>query len=105
MARLSYPSITLKSSPRPRMNVPPSIIEQIEQTLRNIEVVLHEAGGSISDIVRVDCILVDRKEFSLVWPTLEGSLRVVRPAATMIQAGLAEEVMRIEIEVTAIKEG
>ncbi len=38
-------------------------------------------------------------------PVLQKWFGDVRPAATMIQAGLMEEVMKIEIEVTAKKGG
>ena len=38
-------------------------------------------------------------------PVLQKWLGDVRPAATMIQAGLMEEAMKIEIEVTAKKGG
>lgn len=38
-------------------------------------------------------------------PVLQKWFGDVRPAATMIEAGLMEEVMKIEIEVTAKKGG
>ena len=69
--------------------------------MQNIAAALAEAGGSVRDIVRVRYILPDRKDFSKTWPVLQKYLGDVRPAATMIQAGLMEEVMKIEIEVTA----
>ena len=43
-------------------------------------------------------------EFELCWPVLRRWFGEVRPAATMISAGLADARMRIEIEVTARKE-
>jgi enamine deaminase RidA (YjgF/YER057c/UK114 family) len=55
------------------------------------------------DVVRVNYILVDRNEFPLVLPTLRKTFGDVRPAATMIQAVLLEDEMKIEIEVTARK--
>jgi enamine deaminase RidA (YjgF/YER057c/UK114 family) len=36
------------------------------------------------------------------WPSLRAAFGEIRPAATMIQAGLADPRMRIEIEVDAI---
>ena len=41
--------------------------------------------------------------FPQCWPTLKEWFGDVRPAATMIQAGLMREEMLIEIEVTARK--
>jgi enamine deaminase RidA (YjgF/YER057c/UK114 family) len=62
---------------------------------------LRAAGASITDIVRVRYIVPERKEFPLCWKVLRKWLEDVKPAATMVQAGLLEEAMRIEIEVTA----
>ncbi len=67
----------------------------------NVNAALTEAGASMSDVVRVRYILPDAKDFPLCWPVLRKWLGNVRPAATMIKAGLMEEVMKIEIEVTA----
>jgi len=80
-----------------------SVVEQAEQTMRNINSALVEAGASTKDIVRVRYILPDRSDFPKTWPVLQKWLGDVRPAATMIQAGLMEEAMKIEIEVTARK--
>ena len=46
---------------------------------------------------------VDRVLTGFVRPVLQKWFGDVRPAATMIEAGLMEEVMKIEIEVTAKK--
>lgn len=79
------------------------MVEQTEQTILNIEAALTEAGGSIKDVVRVRYILPQKSDFPNCWPVLRKWFGDVRPAATMIQAGLMEEIMRIEIEVTAKK--
>jgi enamine deaminase RidA (YjgF/YER057c/UK114 family) len=80
------------------------IVEQTEQTMRNIDHALRDAGAEIADVVRVRYILPDRAEFPSTWPTLGKWFGNVRPAATMIQAGLMESIMKIEIEVTARKQ-
>ncbi|PMD20612.1 YjgF-like protein [Hyaloscypha hepaticicola] len=83
--------------------ISPDVVEQTEQTILNIEAALTEAGGSIKDVVRVRYILPQKSDFPNCWPVLRKWFGDVRPAATMIQAGLMEEIMRIEIEVTAKK--
>ena len=55
----------------------------------------------MADIVRANYILPRREDFEPCWPTLKKYLGNVRPASTMIVAGLADPRMRIEIEVTA----
>lgn len=75
--------------------------EQAEQAMRNIEAALTEAGGSFADVVRVRYILPDARDFEACWPVLRHYFAEIRPAATMIVAGLADARMKIEIEVTA----
>lgn len=86
-----------------RMTIPDDILEQAKQCLANIDRVLAEAGGHKSDIVRVRYILPRARDFELCWPILREYFAGVRPAATMISAGLADPRMKIEIEVTARK--
>ncbi|KAK3898018.1 Endoribonuclease L-PSP/chorismate mutase-like protein [Staphylotrichum tortipilum] len=81
-----------------------NVAEQAEQCMKNIAAALGEAGAGVEDVVRVRYILPDRRDFESIWPVLQKWFGNVRPAATMIQAGLMEEVMKIEIEVTAKKE-
>ena len=83
------------------MTIPDGVVEQTEQCLKNIEAALVEAGSSLREVVRVTYILPNGSEFSQCWPTLRKYFGDVRPAATMISAGLADPRMRIEIEVTA----
>jgi enamine deaminase RidA (YjgF/YER057c/UK114 family) len=77
------------------------VVEQAEQCLRNIGNALEQAGATFSDIVRVRYILPDRRDFEPCWPILRRYFGDVLPAATMIQAGLSDERMKVEIEVTA----
>jgi enamine deaminase RidA (YjgF/YER057c/UK114 family) len=83
------------------MTISPNIAEQAEQALRNIVAALADAGASLADVVRVTYIVPDATEFPASWPVLRRYFGDVRPAATMISAGLAEARMKIEIEVTA----
>lgn len=83
------------------MTIPEGIVEQTEQCLQNIEAALTQAGASLGDVVRVTYIVPRGEEFQQCWPTLRRYFGDVRPAATMISAGLADARMRIEIEVTA----
>ena len=71
--------------------------------MQNVAAALAEAGAEMKDVVRVRYILSDRHLFSQTWPVLKKWLGDVRPAATMIQAQLMEEVMLFEVEITAHK--
>jgi enamine deaminase RidA (YjgF/YER057c/UK114 family) len=83
------------------MTIEADVAAQAEQCLRNIGHALQQAGASLADVVRVTYILPDAAEFPACWPVLRRHLGDVRPAATMISAGLADPRMKIEIEVTA----
>jgi enamine deaminase RidA (YjgF/YER057c/UK114 family) len=85
------------------MTISHDVRVQCEQTLQNIEAALKSAGAAMTDVVRVHYIFPDRHDFEPCWPVLRKYFADVRPAATMIEAGLADHRMRIEIEVTARK--
>jgi enamine deaminase RidA (YjgF/YER057c/UK114 family) len=87
-----------------KMTISDSLIEQTEQCLKNIEAALKEAGSSLKDVVRVTYILPIGGEFERCWPVLRKYFGEIRPAATMISAGLADPRMKIEIQVTALKQ-
>lgn len=57
----------------------------------------------MGEVVRARYILPDSADFEKTWPVLRKWFGDVRPAATMIQANLMKEEMKIEIEVTAKK--
>ena len=86
------------------MTIPDGVTAQAEQCLRNVEAALQEAGGSLRDVVRVHYILPDVADFEPCWPILRRYFGEIRPAATMIRAGLADPRMKIEIEVTALRQ-
>ena len=83
------------------MSISDSPTEQAEQCFKNIEKALLEAGSSLGQIVRVHYIFPDQKDFEPCWPIFKKYLGVARPAATMFTAGLFDEKMKLEIEVTA----
>src|SRR3989442_15962971 len=83
------------------MTISDSVTEQTEQCLRNIQSALEQAGATLRDVVRVTYVLPETKDFPQCWPILRRYLGDVRPAATMISAGLADPRIRIEGEGTA----
>ena len=86
------------------MSIGQGLLEQTEQCLKNIESALQQAGSDLKDVVRVTYVLPNGAEFPECWPVLRKYFGEVRPAAMMISAGLADPRMRIEIEVTALRQ-
>jgi len=87
------------------MTISEDLAEQTEQCLRNIVAALAEADATLGDVVRVTYVLPHASEFSQCWPILRRYFGDIRPAAMMISAGLADPRMKIEIEVTARRQG
>ena len=85
------------------MTISDDLLAQTEQCLKNVQSALQEAGADFPDVVRVLYILPDGARFPECWPMLRKYFGAVRPAATMISAGLADPRMQIEIQVTARK--
>jgi enamine deaminase RidA (YjgF/YER057c/UK114 family) len=85
------------------MTISDNLLDQTEQCLKNIQAALRQAGAELADIVRVTYLVPNAARFPECWPILRKYLGAIRPAATMISAGLADPRMQIEIEVTARK--
>jgi enamine deaminase RidA (YjgF/YER057c/UK114 family) len=83
------------------MSISEDVVEQTEQCFRNIIAALAQAGAGLEDVVRVTYLVPDAADFPKTWPVLRRHLGKIRPAATMLSAGLADPRMKIEIEVTA----
>ena len=83
------------------MTISDSAVEQADQCFKNIQKVLISAGSDLTEIVRIRYILPNKADFEPCWPVLQKYLGTVLPAATVFLAGLLDEKMKIEIEVTA----
>jgi enamine deaminase RidA (YjgF/YER057c/UK114 family) len=83
------------------MTISDDVAVQTEQCFKNIAWALEQAGASLANVVRVHYILPNAADFPQCWPAMRKYLGGVRPAATMLSAGLADPKMKIEIEVTA----
>ena len=86
------------------MTIEDGVAAQAEQCLKNIDQALRQAGSSLADVVRVTYVLPDGGDFEACWPVLQKYFGAVRPAAMMISARLLDPRMKIEIEVTAMKQ-
>ena len=85
------------------MTISDNVVEQAEQCFRNVGSVLEQAGASFADVVRITYLVTRREDFEPIWPVLQRYLGEIRPACTVIVAGLLDPRMLIEIEVTAFK--
>ena len=87
----NYESMTISDNP----------VEQAEQCFINIAAALKQAGSSLDSVVRVRYIFPEKSHVEACWPVFRKYLSVAKPAATMFIAGLLDDKMKIEVEVTA----
>ena len=80
---------------------------QMEQTLKNISVIVNEAGGKITDLTRLTWYVTDKAEYVSNQKKVGDVYRKILgnhfPAMTMVVvSALVEDEALIEIEATAI---
>ena len=85
------------------MEMPETVDQQARSCFATIRGVLEEASFKMADIARVQYTVVNANLVDELVPALGETLGDIRPAATMIIAGLIKPEMLIEIEVTAYR--
>lgn len=85
------------------MSMPAAIEAQATNAMETIRKALTEAGFALEDVVRVNYIITETGFSDAVFAVVGRYFSEIRPAATMIVAGLIRPEMKVEIEVTAKK--
>lgn len=85
------------------MRMPDDVGEQTENALRTIEAALVEAGFALRDVTRVRYVVTDIRFADAVFAVTGRWFGEIRPAATIIVAGLLRPEMKVEIEATAFR--
>jgi enamine deaminase RidA (YjgF/YER057c/UK114 family) len=83
------------------MRMPEDAGQQARNAIGTIRRALEEAGSSLADVVRVRYYLIDMSVYDAVVAAAGEAFGTIRPAATMVLAGLTTPEMKVEIEVTA----
>jgi enamine deaminase RidA (YjgF/YER057c/UK114 family) len=86
------------------MTMPDDVADQARNCFRTIAWALDQGGFAMADIVRVQYTVTDAALVDALVPVLGEFLGGIRPAATMVIAGLIKPEMKVEIEVTALKD-
>ena len=85
------------------MVMPEDVETQTHNCFRTIAAALSEAGAGLEDVVRVNYIVTNVAFADRVFPIFGQYFSFIRPAMTLIVAGLLKPEMKIEIEATAYK--
>jgi enamine deaminase RidA (YjgF/YER057c/UK114 family) len=83
------------------MTMPADVATQAANAMDTIERALVEGGFKLADVVRVTYIVTEASFADAVFSVVGPRFADIRPAATMIVAGLIRPEMKVEIEVTA----
>lgn len=87
------------------MTMPDSAEQQARNIFSTVGKALAEAGFGFGDVVRANYIVTDPAFAADVFKVTGEIFGEIRPAATMIVAGLIRPEMKVEIEVTALRHG
>ena len=75
---------------------------QVRQALRNLEAVIHEAGGTIGDIVKTTVFVVDLGDFAKVNRAYADFFGEFRPARSTVEISKLPLDAAVEVEAIAI---
>jgi enamine deaminase RidA (YjgF/YER057c/UK114 family) len=84
--------------------MPEDVAEQTKNALAIIGKALADGGFSFADVVRATYYITDASYWDLIGPPLGAVFGDIRPAATCVVTGLIKPEMKIEIEVTALRQ-
>ena len=79
------------------------VIEQTEQSIRNVEQILAAAGASLSDVVRATLYLTDMADYSRVNAVYEKAFAPHKPARTCVAVSALPVRERMKIDTVAYK--
>jgi enamine deaminase RidA (YjgF/YER057c/UK114 family) len=85
------------------MSMPDDAAAQTRNALGTIRRALEEGGFALSDLVRMQYTATDVSLVDEIFAVLGEALGEIRPAATIVIAGLIKPEMKVEIEATAYR--
>ncbi len=83
------------------MTVSDDVVEQTEQTFRNIVAALEQAGVTLADVVRTRIYVASIADFNRAVAVIGRWFKEVRPANTALVTGFVDARIKFELEVTA----
>ena len=83
--------------------LPESAAQQTSNAFANIMAAIKETDFELGHTIRVQYTVSDRKYVKEILPVIKQYMGNILPAATMVIAGMVDEKMKVEVEVTAFK--
>jgi 2-iminobutanoate/2-iminopropanoate deaminase len=75
-----------------------TIEEETEAVLKNIKLIVEEAGATLEDVLKTNCYLADMEDFARFNAVYEKFFSQSRPARSTIQAGKLPLDVQVEID-------
>ncbi len=98
-----YVSGSVGYGPDGKIVGPGDVYAQAQQTIRNIEAALREAGASLENVVRTRIYVTDISRWEEVARAHREAFGAVRPASSLLEvSSLASPDMLVEIEAVAV---
>jgi 2-iminobutanoate/2-iminopropanoate deaminase len=75
---------------------------QTRQVLKNMDAMLHAAGGSLKNVVKINFFLTDIRDKSAIWDVRKEMFGETRPASTLVEVvHLVDQLSLLEVEAVA----
>ena len=97
-----YVSGTTASNEQGDVQHPGDAGAQTTYIIRKIERALHEAGATLSDVVRTRIFVRDISDWEAVARAHGAVFGAIRPANTLVRAEMIDERMLVEVEMVAV---
>lgn len=97
-----YTSGQIGLDPKTGTLVEGGIVEQTEQTLKNIEAVLKASGSSTDDVVKTTVFLADMNDFAKMNEVYAKYFNAPFPARSTVQVARLPRDAKVEIEAVAV---
>jgi enamine deaminase RidA (YjgF/YER057c/UK114 family) len=86
------------------MTIEDDVVAQAEQCFKNIEAVLLQTGATFADVIKATYVIPEASDVDKCFPVFKKYFGEVRPAIMILSAQLLDQRMKIEIEITALKQ-
>lgn len=83
--------------------LPESAAQQTSNAFVNVMAALKQADFELGHTVRVQYTVSDKKYVKEILPIIKTYMGNILPAATMVVAGMVDDKMKVEVEVTCFK--
>ena len=83
--------------------LPESAAQQTSNAFANIMAAIKETDFELGHTIRVQYTVSDRKYVKEILPVIKQYMGNIMPAATVVIAGMVDEKMKVEVEITAFK--